>query len=37
VLLPASVEGLEDASGKYLAGPEYAPTMSAVKRILQSV
>lgn len=37
VLLPASVQGIEDASEKYLAGPEYGSTMSAVKRILQNV
>jgi hypothetical protein len=37
VLLPASVEGIDDASEKYLAGPEYGSTMSAVKRILQNV
>jgi hypothetical protein len=37
VLLPASVEGIDDASEKYLAGLEYGSTMSAVKRILQNV
>ena len=37
VLLPASVEGIDDASEKYLARSEYGPTMSAVKRILQNV
>lgn len=37
VLLPASVQGIEDASEKYLKGPEYGSTMSAVKRILQNV
>jgi len=37
VLLPASVQGIEEASEKYLAGAEYGSTMSAVKRILQNV
>lgn len=37
VLLPASVERIDEASEEYLAGSEYSSTMSAVKRILQNV
>jgi uncharacterized protein YuzE len=37
VLLPASVQGIDEASEKYLKDAEYGSTMSAVKRILQNV